>query len=41
VESSPGFEATPGATPNPDLRVAISEDEVLQTSKRKEPILRS
>jgi len=41
VESSPGFEATPGATPDPDLRVAISEDEVLQTSKRKEPILRS
>ena len=41
VESSPGFDATPGATPDPDLRVAISEEEVLQTSKRKEPILRS
>ena len=41
VESSHGFDSTPGVTPDPDLKVAINKDEVLQTSKRQEPILRS
>lgn len=41
VESSHGFDATPGATPDRDLKVAVNKDEVLQTSKRQEPILRS
>jgi dolichol-phosphate mannosyltransferase len=41
VESSHGFDSTRGAIPEHCPRVAISEDEVLQTSKRKDPVLRS
>jgi hypothetical protein len=41
VDSSHGFDATPGAIPEHHLRVAINDDEVLQASKRKEPVLRS
>jgi glycosyltransferase involved in cell wall biosynthesis len=41
VESSHGFDSTRGANPEHCPRVAISEDEVLQTSKRKDPVLRS
>jgi polyisoprenyl-phosphate glycosyltransferase len=40
VESSHGFDATLSATPDPSLR-AIDKDEILQTSKRQDPILRS
>jgi len=41
VESSHGFDSTRGAIPEHHLRVAIDEDEVLQASKRKDPVLRS
>jgi polyisoprenyl-phosphate glycosyltransferase len=41
VESSHGFDSTRGAIPEHELRVAINEDEVLQASKRKDPVLRS
>jgi glycosyltransferase involved in cell wall biosynthesis len=41
VESSNGFDSTRGAIPEHHLRVAIDEDEVLQASKRKDPVLRS
>ncbi len=41
VESSHGFDTTLSGTPDPGLRVAIDKDEILQSSKRKDPILRS
>jgi len=41
VESSHGFDSMRGAIPEHHLRVAIDEDEVLQASKRKDPVLRS
>jgi len=40
VESIHGFDSTRGAIPEHHLRVAINEDEVLQASKHKEPVLR-
>jgi polyisoprenyl-phosphate glycosyltransferase len=41
VESSHGFDSTRGPIPEHRPRVAISEDEASQASKRKDPVLRS
>jgi glycosyltransferase involved in cell wall biosynthesis len=41
VESSHGLDSSRGAIPEHHLRVAINEDEMLQVSKRKDPVLRS